>query len=137
MFRLICDESTQSDADLLVSIVKELNAERKLEELDEAAVRSLSYTARGDLAPMNAFFGGLAAQEVIKVTSDIQYIFSLEMSTKPTRFFLSFLFVVVIVLQACSGKFTPFQQWLYFDALECLPEEEHVSLPKTSFSPVC
>uniref|UniRef100_A0A7N6AUI7 E1 ubiquitin-activating enzyme n=1 Tax=Anabas testudineus TaxID=64144 RepID=A0A7N6AUI7_ANATE len=28
-------------------------------------------------------------------------------------------------LQACSGKFTPLQQWLYFDALECLPEEEH------------
>lgn len=27
-------------------------------------------------------------------------------------------------LQACSRKFTPLQQWLYFDALECLPEEE-------------
>ena len=26
-------------------------------------------------------------------------------------------------LQACSSKFTPIKQWLYFDALECLPEE--------------
>ncbi|XP_072238105.1 ubiquitin-like modifier-activating enzyme 1 [Leuresthes tenuis] len=82
---------SQSDADSLLAIVRELNAVAKLDELDEAAVRNLSYTARGDLAPMNAFFGGLAAQEVIK---------------------------------ASSGKFTPLQQWLYFDALECLPEEE-------------
>lgn len=27
-----------------------------------------------------------------------------------------------VSLQACSRKFTPLQQWLYFDALECLPE---------------
>ncbi|XP_037535723.1 ubiquitin-like modifier-activating enzyme 1 [Nematolebias whitei] len=93
----------QSDADSLFAIVQKLNATVELEELDEAAVRSLSFTARGDLAPMNAFFGGLAAQEVIK---------------------------------ACSGKFTPLQQWLYFDALECLPEEvESVSLAKSSFLP--
>ncbi len=26
------------------------------------------------------------------------------------------------VLKACSGKFTPIQQFLYFDAFECLPE---------------
>lgn len=26
------------------------------------------------------------------------------------------------VMKACSGKFTPIKQWLYFDALECLPE---------------
>ncbi|KAM4740826.1 ubiquitin-like modifier-activating enzyme 1 isoform 2-T2 [Anableps anableps] len=91
---------SQSDADLLLNIVKELNSVAKLEELDEAAVRSFSYTSRGDLAPMNAFFGGLAAQEVIK---------------------------------ACSGKFTPLQQWLYFDALECLPEDG-VCPEESSFS---
>lgn len=28
------------------------------------------------------------------------------------------------VLKACSGKFTPIQQFLYFDAIECLPENE-------------
>ncbi|CAK6952509.1 ubiquitin-like modifier-activating enzyme 1 [Scomber scombrus] len=81
----------QSDADALLDTVRELNTVSQLEQLDEAAVRLLSYTAQGDLAPLNAFIGGLAAQEVIK---------------------------------ACSRKFTPLRQWLYFDALECLPEEE-------------
>lgn len=91
---------SQSDADALLDLVRELNVVAQLEELDEAAVRNLSYIARGDLAPVNAFIGGLAAQEVIK---------------------------------ACSGKFTPLQQWLYFDALECLPEEED-QLAECSFS---
>ncbi|NXW61210.1 UBA1 enzyme, partial [Eurystomus gularis] len=58
--------------------------------LDEDLLRELAYQATGDLAPVNAFIGGLAAQEVMK---------------------------------AVSGKFTPITQWLYFDALECLPEE--------------
>ncbi|KAJ7316634.1 hypothetical protein JRQ81_002796 [Phrynocephalus forsythii] len=31
------------------------------------------------------------------------------------------------VLKAASGKFTPLDQWLYFDAFECLPEEEHAT----------
>ncbi|MCJ7638055.1 MAG: ThiF family adenylyltransferase, partial [Nitrososphaeraceae archaeon] len=26
------------------------------------------------------------------------------------------------ILKACSGKFTPIFQWLYFDSLECLPD---------------
>ncbi|XP_047439241.1 ubiquitin-like modifier-activating enzyme 1 isoform X2 [Mugil cephalus] len=82
----------QSDADSLLAIVRELNTAAQVEQLDEAVVRRLSYTARGDLAPVNAFIGGLAAQEVIK---------------------------------ACSRKFTPLKQWMYFDALECLPEEDH------------
>ena len=38
-------------------------------ELDENLLRELSYQARGDLAPMAAFFGGLAAQEVLKSVS--------------------------------------------------------------------
>ncbi|XP_018018893.1 ubiquitin-like modifier-activating enzyme 1 [Hyalella azteca] len=28
------------------------------------------------------------------------------------------------VMKACSGKFSPLYQWLYFDALECLPEDK-------------
>lgn len=48
-------------------MVRELNEVAGLEQLDEVAVRNLAYTARGDLAPMNAFMGGLAAHEVIKV----------------------------------------------------------------------
>ena len=27
-------------------------------------------------------------------------------------------------MKACSGKFMPIRQWLYFDALECLPEDK-------------
>ncbi|KAI9870757.1 MAG: E1 ubiquitin-activating protein, partial [Pleopsidium flavum] len=38
-------------------------------ELDEKLLRELSYQARGDLNPMAAFFGGLAAQEVLKSVS--------------------------------------------------------------------
>ncbi|KAL2356778.1 ubiquitin-activating enzyme E1 1 [Cryomyces antarcticus] len=38
-------------------------------ELDEKLIRELSYQARGDLCPMAAFFGGLAAQEVLKSVS--------------------------------------------------------------------
>ncbi|XP_029005446.1 ubiquitin-like modifier-activating enzyme 1 [Betta splendens] len=83
---------SEADADALLDLVRELNAAAQLERLDEDAVRTLAFTARGDLAPMNAVIGGFAAHEVIK---------------------------------ACSGKFTPLQQWLYFDALECLPGEEH------------
>ncbi|KAL8978055.1 MAG: hypothetical protein Q9205_006272 [Flavoplaca limonia] len=38
-------------------------------ELDDKLIRELSYQARGDLSPMAAFFGGLAAQEVLKSVS--------------------------------------------------------------------
>lgn len=38
-------------------------------EIDEKLLRELSYQARGDLAPMAAFFGGLAAQEALKSVS--------------------------------------------------------------------
>ncbi|KAH0547766.1 E1 ubiquitin-activating protein [Glutinoglossum americanum] len=38
-------------------------------ELEEKIIRELSYQARGDLSPMAAFFGGLAAQEVLKSIS--------------------------------------------------------------------
>ena len=32
-------------------------------------------------------------------------------------------FVAQEVMKACSSKFSPINQWLYFDALECLPED--------------
>ncbi|KAF3031785.1 hypothetical protein E8E11_001968 [Didymella keratinophila] len=38
-------------------------------ELDEKLIQELSYQARGDLSPVAAFFGGLAAQEVLKSVS--------------------------------------------------------------------
>ncbi|KAK3557113.1 hypothetical protein QTP70_024648 [Hemibagrus guttatus] len=81
----------QEDAKLLLAMAKQFSTAAQFDNLDEDIVRKLSLTARGNLAPINAFIGGLAAQEVMK---------------------------------ACSGKFTPLKQWLYFDALECLPEQE-------------
>ena len=50
-------------------MVRGLNASAQLETLDEDVVLLLARTARGDLAPLNAFMGGVAAQEVLKVTS--------------------------------------------------------------------
>ncbi|XP_044943258.1 LOW QUALITY PROTEIN: ubiquitin-like modifier-activating enzyme 1 [Mustela putorius furo] len=84
----------EEDATALVALAQAVNARAlpvvQQDPLDEDLIRKLSYVAAGDLAPINAFIGGLAAQEVMK---------------------------------ACSGKFTPIMQWLYFDALECLPED--------------
>ncbi|KAI5619526.1 ubiquitin-like modifier-activating enzyme 1 [Silurus asotus] len=81
----------QEDAELLLDLARKLSAAAQFDGFDNKVVRKLSLCARGNLAPINAFIGGLAAQEVMK---------------------------------ACSGKFTPLKQWLYFDALECLPEQE-------------
>uniref|UniRef100_A0A8C1Z7Q4 E1 ubiquitin-activating enzyme n=1 Tax=Cyprinus carpio TaxID=7962 RepID=A0A8C1Z7Q4_CYPCA len=91
-----------ADAEELVTITKELCKDAKFDELDEDAVRQLSLVASGDLAPVSAFIGGLAAQEVVK---------------------------------ACSGKFTPLRQWLYFDALECLPQENDGVLSEDACAP--
>uniref|UniRef100_A0A8D0GAK6 Ubiquitin-activating enzyme E1 C-terminal domain-containing protein n=1 Tax=Sphenodon punctatus TaxID=8508 RepID=A0A8D0GAK6_SPHPU len=60
--------------------------------LDEELVRAFAAVSAGDLSPINAVIGAMAAQEVLK---------------------------------AASGKFTPLDQWFYFDAWECLPEQEH------------
>ncbi|XP_060232843.1 ubiquitin-like modifier-activating enzyme 1 Y [Meriones unguiculatus] len=83
----------EEDAAEVVTLAQAVNAQAlpavQQDCLDIDLIRKLSYVAAGDLAPMNAFIGGLAAQEVMK---------------------------------ACSGKFMPIRQWLYFDALECLPE---------------
>jgi ubiquitin-activating enzyme E1 len=61
---------SDEDAAQVFKIASEINdkAEEKA-ELDEKLLKELSYQARGDLAPMNAVFGGLAAQEVLKSVS--------------------------------------------------------------------
>lgn len=33
------------------------------------------------------------------------------------------------VMKACSGKFFPVVQWMYFDSLECLPDKESEAFP--------
>jgi len=71
-------------------------------EWNERLLRNLAAGARGELSPMCAFFGGIAAQEVMK---------------------------------AASGKFTPVQQWLYFDAEEVLLAEGKEMLPAHETAP--
>lgn len=94
-------------------------------ELDEKLLQELAFQATGDLAPVNAFIGGLAAQEVMKVP-DTQLL-SLAIGGGPITRVGALLghggLLMGSVVQAVSGKFTPITQWLYFDALECLPEE--------------
>lgn len=58
------------DALVVIGAAQAFIKQEKLEiELDEKLLRELSYQAQGDLSPMAAFFGGLAAQEVLKAVS--------------------------------------------------------------------
>ena len=75
--------------ELLLGLVNERQVEPN--SIDEKLAKLFAQQARGNLAPVNSFIGGCAAQEVMK---------------------------------ACSGKFSPIQQWLYFDGTECLPSDE-------------
>jgi ubiquitin-activating enzyme E1 len=60
----------ERDAQEVLELAKALaeGSEEKV-ELDEKLIKELSYQARGDLNPMAALFGGLAAQEVLKAVS--------------------------------------------------------------------
>lgn len=61
----------QADASEVLSLVKDLNEQAmpplKQEHLNEDIIKEIAFQASGDLAPVNAFIGGLAAQEVMKV----------------------------------------------------------------------
>lgn len=58
------------DAAILVGSAKTFVSKEKMDiEIDEKLLMELSYQAQGDLGPMAAFFGGLAAQEVLKAVS--------------------------------------------------------------------
>ncbi|KAL9107423.1 MAG: hypothetical protein Q9227_007707 [Pyrenula ochraceoflavens] len=59
-----------ADAQEVVGYAKSLAKAAGLEvDIDEKLITELSYQAQGDLSPMAAFFGGLAAQEVLKSVS--------------------------------------------------------------------
>lgn len=68
----------QADGDELLTLAKEVNSAQtgsaKVEQLDEALIKKLSYVGAGDLAPVNAFIGGLAALEVMKVSGALQHL---------------------------------------------------------------
>lgn len=82
----------KEDAEKFLTICKEINnsSSNKI-DLNEDILTEFSYEAQGDICPMQAFIGGITAQEVMK---------------------------------ACSGKFMPIYQFLYFDSLESLHEGE-------------
>jgi len=80
------------DGDKFMEIFKDLNekSQNKIDEIDEKLLREFASQATGDVCPMQAVMGSMAAQEAMK---------------------------------ACSGKFMPVMQWMYFDSLESLKEE--------------
>lgn len=89
----------KQDADEFLKIAKTIHS--KPDAMNENLMRKFSYTCQGNLSPIAAFIGGVAAQEVQK---------------------------------AVSGKFTPLNNFLYFEAFECLPD----SLPtENETQPVC
>jgi ubiquitin-activating enzyme E1 len=60
----------KEDAAIVIGSAKAFAKQEKLDvEIDEKLLKELSYQALGDLSPMAAFFGGLAAQEVLKAVS--------------------------------------------------------------------
>ncbi|CCH60861.1 hypothetical protein TBLA_0D03620 [Henningerozyma blattae CBS 6284] len=99
----------KGDANELVKLVTDLAVQQTSilgegVEVNEKIITELSYQARGDIPGMVAFFGGLAAQEVMK---------------------------------ACSGKFTPLKQIMYFDSLESLPDSKQFPRTESTTKPIC
>uniref|UniRef100_A0A8B9J2L4 Ubiquitin-like modifier-activating enzyme 7 n=1 Tax=Amazona collaria TaxID=241587 RepID=A0A8B9J2L4_9PSIT len=72
--------------------------------LDEDVVQAFASVSAGDLCPVAAVVGAMAAQEALKVSR--------------------------------MGKFLPLDQWLYFDALECLALEGVTQLTEEDCVPV-
>ena len=78
------------DAKEVVAIARKLANENASDlEIDETLLTELSYQARGDLSPMAAFFGGLAAQEVLKSVSGkftpiVQWLYFDSLESLPT-----------------------------------------------------
>ena len=97
---------SQDDADAIIAITKELN-----ESAGDAKLEQIDE----DLLTKVAY---QASGDLAPMTAVIGGITAQE------------------VMKACSGKFSPIKQWLYYDALECLPEDE-TDLTEESCKPVC
>ncbi|XP_064012493.1 ubiquitin-like modifier-activating enzyme 7 isoform X8 [Pogoniulus pusillus] len=90
----------RADAERMLELARSLRTQQGL--LDEYVVRAFASVSAGDLCPMAAVVGAMAAQEALK---------------------------------AITGKFLPLDQWLYFDALECLELEEAMQLTEEDCAP--
>jgi ubiquitin-activating enzyme E1 len=78
------------DAAEVFKIAQDLAGQAKEKvELDEKLIKELSYQARGDVSPIDAFFGGMAAQEVLKSVSGkfhpiVQFLYFDSLESLPT-----------------------------------------------------
>lgn len=60
----------EEDATIVLEAAKKFAEQENLDaKVDEKLLKELSYQAMGDLSPMAAFLGGIAAQEVLKAVS--------------------------------------------------------------------
>ena len=59
----------QADAEEFLKVATEVNAASpaKVDELDAELMKMFAYNAQGDICPIQAFIGGITAQEVMKV----------------------------------------------------------------------
>ncbi|XP_052634364.1 ubiquitin-like modifier-activating enzyme 7 [Harpia harpyja] len=89
-----------ADAERVLELARSLGAQQG--PLDEDIVRAFASVSAGNLCPVAAIVGALAAQEVLK---------------------------------AITRKFLPLDQWLYFDALECLALEGATRLTEEDCAP--
>jgi len=62
----------QDDCDSFVEMAQQINSlwesEMKCSQLDDDLMRQFAYQATGNICPMQAVIGGIAAQEVMKVS---------------------------------------------------------------------
>jgi ubiquitin-activating enzyme E1 len=80
------DEDAKEVVELTTKITKEVDPDV---EINTKLITELSYQAQGDLSPMAAFFGGLAAQEVLKAVSGkfgpvVQWLYLDSLESLPT-----------------------------------------------------
>lgn len=80
------------DAAILIGSAEAFIKKEKLDvEVDAKLIQELSFQAQGDLSPMSAFFGGLAAQEVLKAVSGkfhpiTQWLYFDSLESLPTNY---------------------------------------------------
>jgi ubiquitin-activating enzyme E1 len=116
-------ESTNQDQiKAVLARIKELN--EKLDEkipdneFNEGLLLKLISTASGDLSPMASVFGGIVAQVCSQKKKFKQQKSNSFNSTQQE------------VIKASSMKYTPINQWLLFDSLECLSDQDPISTPQ-------
>eukprot|EP00105_Crassostrea_gigas_P035763 XP_019919911.1 PREDICTED: ubiquitin-like modifier-activating enzyme 1 [Crassostrea gigas] len=108
----------KADADEFLKVVKALNEKSpaKADELDENVMREMAYTCRGE-RECNERDGLPLPWRLVSTGSH----YGRGGSSGGH--------------EACFGKFHPVCQYIYFDALECLPEDKDTSLTEENCQP--